>query len=225
MTYVPPNAAAAANRASRLRKKIADGKPLTHEEQAFLDARGTPKRGRAPSRATAPAPAREPAPVHHEAPPDPPRVETPPPSPSPSREPEYHVIDFGKPADSIVKPNTPACPPGCQHTSHAHAAIPRCAINGEKQYPPFKDSAAKGTANVAFFVTGVIIAFFRGMDFDLIPDPTPGELQDGADAVKEIVATRAPQLGIYSDLMAGGFAISAYGMRTANLPKEKKREP
>lgn len=129
------------------------------------------------------------------------------------------VIDFGAPPESPGKLAN-ACPPGCTHATHAHAAVPRCAINGEKQYPPMKTNAAKGIARGAFFVTGFLIAIFKG--FDEVPDPTPVELEDGADAVKDIVSTRYPQLGIYSDLLAGGYAISAYSIRTVNMPKEKK---
>lgn len=217
--YVAPNAAAAANYASRLRKKIAAGKTITPEQQAFLDARGTPSRGRAAAPARAPAPVQRPP---EASPPVEPSASPPPqPAPSPKLDTSaMHVIDFGQPQDSIAKPQN-ACPPGCQHTSHSHAQIPRCAINGEKQYPPFKDSAAKGVASVSFFVTGFLIAIFRGLDE--VPDPTPVELEDGKDAVKDIVATRAPELGVYSDILGGVFAISAYGVRTMNMPKPERK--
>lgn len=221
--YVAPNAAAAANKASRLRKKLAEGKAISADDQAFLDSRGTPRRGRMPvgrgaaSVRPSPEPAHAPSPPM-DAPPSAPPTPSPAPAPTPKPQ-EMTLIDFGQPQEPLAKPAN-ACPPGCHHVSHAHAAIPRCAINGEKQYPPMKDNAAKGIANGAFFLTGFLIAIFRGLDE--VPDPTPVELEDGKDAVKEIIATRAPELGVYSDLLAGGFALSAYSMRAMNMSKERK---
>jgi len=216
MTYHPPNAAAAANYKSRALKRQRSGLPLTSDQTEFLarnPGRSRPQAPPPPQQRVEPARERAPEPVHR------PVEVSAPPEPVKAAAPDMTVIDFGSPGESMVPVQPKGCAiVGCTHTPREHGPQ-RCGITGEKYYPPFKMNAAKGVARGTYFCIGFVIAAFRGLDE--VPDPTDSEVQDGADAVVDIVATRAPELAVYSDLLAGGFSIMAYSNRTMNMPKGK----
>lgn len=217
MTYVAPNAAAAANKASRLRKKIREGKAIASADRAWLDTYG---RGRVATPAAAPAPAPAPAPVHREPVAAPTVSASPEPTAAPSRD-AFTVIDFGQPQTPMAIAEAPkVCQiPGCTHSPREHTNQ-RCGITGEKYYPPLRPNSGKAAANVGFAVIGFFIALAKGIDE--APEPTDEEVNDLSDAVRDIVARRAPELGAYDDLLAGGYAISAYSIRAARTPKGGK---
>lgn len=211
MTYVAPNAAAANNMRSRLKRRLREGKPISPDYQAWLDR--NPGQGPVtamprvePARAPAPAP----------VPPTP--SSSPPPAPG-----AMHVIDFGDSSESLA-PHEPQAPKvcainGCSHTPREHK-IQRCGITGERYYRTFPPNASKAAANAAFAIVGFFIAMGRGLDE--APDPTESELADGAEAVTDIVGQYFPELGEYGNLLAGGYALSAYTIRAANTPVKRR---
>lgn len=218
MTYVPASRQAANAKASRIRKRIADGLAVRPEDKAWLEARGDVSRGR-PKKLAQPAPKPEPpAPGFHSTPePEPPVMSQPTQVDFGRPQEPMAVVDFGQPQEVLALSTPKQCNiPGCTHTPREHGT-PRCGITGEKIYPPLRPNSRKAAANVGFAVVGFFIALAKGLDE--APDPTPGEVEDLSDAIGDIVSRRAPELGQYDDLLAGGYALTAYSIRAANAPK------
>lgn len=225
------------SRAFRLRK-LRDSGRISADQRAWLESY---ERGltRTPVKAPvwpASAAQRWPTQPPKEAAPEPVKPATPPSGSAPA--PEMRVIDFGTPAPAGAAPPpsgaAPAAPAGVPHAIGATCTIEdcpacktssgakTCGITGRKVYPPMSAIGSRGTAGALIFVIGLVIKLFRE-DKRLI-QPTPQEVDDLAEALREISFRRANWLGAGDDLFAFGWALKGYVSRAIGEPS-KLREP
>lgn len=220
------------SRAARLRRAVRAGRELSADDRAWLETYEA-SRSRKPKRSDAP-PEPSAAPVQT-------APQTPSAPPSPGPEPAPQPAEPAEPADYIpipvLGPEEPEKPPeaepakpddgGCKIPDCPKCKTVRgaqiCATTGERVWPRMTPGGARAMASIILGIIGAAVRLFRA-DRQFIP-PTKEERDDLAKAIEEVAYRRASWMGAFDDLLALGWALSAYGGRAMRAPsKERKPE-
>lgn len=153
----------------------------------------------------------------------------------PAAEPKRFTVDFGEPVPSeIVKRerddhDSASCPFGdkCPHCRDGvpkrNHVLGKCGTTGKVVYEPMDE---KGARFFAGFILNTMALGGRLLrpDHALI-EPEDEDYEDMSKGVQMVVDRRMPQLTVINDLLALGFAVSAFGRRALFDPPPAPQQP
>lgn len=135
-------------------------------------------------------------------------------------------VPFGAPSMAYEPPPEPEQPrctikdcPACASKGKAPPGGIVCVATGKKVYPPMSKAGARAMASTLLYIIGTAVKFFR-KDKAFIK-PTDREVEELADALREVASRRMGALGMFDDIFALGKAFAQYGIRAGSAPDQK----